>query len=284
MITAALALFLSQPGGPLDRVGGPGRLDPAIVISEAARGPDGLERVAYLYGNEPYLAQRVASWPGEGWRHERIPAEARPGSRVGLAMEDWNRARVSFEAADGSGRLEAVRERFGQWRICPHPGPLPPSVGEGERPLSLSRRSGEGRVRASVVAAFLALILGRFGLLARRARARRALRREAALIGRGACHDLVVRRARACRLSAARAAVLLLHPRAAVVFVDGMRPGELWLKGWTLSAGRPGWIEARCGGTSVEFAPEPGWLPWPGAPMKEGFVRDLRACSLFPKP
>ena len=274
---ALLAPFLSQPGGPFDRVGGPGRIlaEPGRVVSvsEVRRGADGLDRVAYLYGGDAYYARRIGRQPGAPWRHERIPGTGRASGPVSLDVDADDQARVSFEAADGGpGWVSAVRERMGMWsvKVGGAPAQYAP-IGEDKEDKGLA-----GRLGAKIGAALLTVLILRLSVLVSRSKARRSLRREAALIGRGECQDVIVRRH---GLTSAAAGLLLLHPRAAVLFVHGMRPGELWLEaGWALAIRRPGWIEARCGNTAVELAPEPGFWPRAGERAASELLSALVSC------
>ena len=252
------------------------------AFSDVARGADGIARVAYRYGGDVFLAQRTAAGPSAGWRHERIAGAELEWGELALALDSRGRTHVGYEAIapDGGKRwVHAVREPFGLWTFSE----LAAGVRSGnpwfsagpEGGLALFFSASPTAMPTLPVApsprpwsrAWLLLVLpgaglGRLLLVFRRLRARRRLRTEAALIGRGHLLDVVVRRRGGARLAPAAAGVLLLHARTPVLFIDGLKPSEAWLGSeWALSEGRPGWVEGRCGPVTLEFAPESGLWP-----------------------
>lgn len=226
----------------------------------AARGPDGQAVVAWVDASDRLLvAGPAGSWipqvVSQGARDARFVASPEGGLAISFEQLETGRKRVAL--LGHSPRFWALVE--------PAPAAPPPAA----------PRPARWPWAAAVPLAALAL---QAVLVARRRRARSAMRAEAALVGGSVRFDVVVRDPRSPRWLPPSPGLVALTPRAPVLWVRGMRPGEAWLgAGWAVLPGRPGWIEARCGQVRLELAPESGLRPWRSKAEAERLLVALRA-------
>lgn len=176
----------------------------------------------------------------------------------------------AFMASPEGGLAISFKDaRAGTWRLARPGGALP--VGAAQAHARNARWPWAPLLPAAV-------LLGRWLVVLRRARARRSMRAEAALIGGSMRFDVVARDPRASSLRPLAPALVAVTSRSPVLWMQGLRPGEAWLgPGWTVSPGRAGWVEVRCGGVVLELAPEPGMRPWGSAREAERLFGVLRA-------